>query len=174
MKDNLLVDVFYQRPIADCSRSRWFAHMAMFWGFVGLAITTVMDEILNPAAAPLPITSPVRILGNITGIFFVGGVAFSLGRRLVVSDVRKNSTVGDAVFLLLLLLTGVTGFMTEAFSNLNLVTADNFSYWSHLVLITALLVTAPFTKFVHAIGRPILLLVKRSDMEKSKLASAQS
>ena len=57
---NLVVDVLYQKPIVDCSRVRWFAHLAMFWGFVGLAVTTTLDAIVNPTAAPLPLVSPVR------------------------------------------------------------------------------------------------------------------
>jgi nitrate reductase gamma subunit len=171
LANGLAIDVFYQKPIADCSRARWFSHLAMFWGFLGLAVTTTMDEILNPSAGPLPISSPVRILGNISGIFFLAGVSISLGRRLVVRDVRKNSTVGDAIFLVLLFLTGLTGFITEIFSQFNLVPADSFSFWSHLVLVAALLASAPFTKFVHAIGRPILLLFKRTEIEKEKLSS---
>jgi len=139
LADTLAVDVFYQKPIADCSRTRWFAHLAMFWGFVGLAVTTTLDAILNPTAGPLALSNPVRILGNISGIFFVAGVSVSLGRRLVVRSVRENSTAGDAIFLLLLILTGLSGFTTEVFSNLNLVSADSFSYWSHLILVAVLL-----------------------------------
>lgn len=168
LANSLAIDVLYQKPIADCSRTRWFAHLAMFWGFLGLAVTTTMDEILNPSAGPLPLTSPVRILGNISGVFFLAGVSISFTRRLVVSDVRENSTVGDVVFLTLLFLTGLTGFITEIFSQINFVSADSFSYWSHLILVAALLASAPFTKFVHAIGRPILLLFKRTEIEKEK------
>lgn len=174
LANNLAVDVFYQKPIADCSRTRWFAHLAMFWGFVGLAVTTTLDEILNPTAGPLPLLSPVRIIGNITGAFFIAGVSVSLARRLIVPSVRENSTVGDFAFLLLLFLTGVTGFATEILSNLNLVVVDNFSYWSHIILVAALLASAPFTKFVHAIGRPILLMVKRTEVERSKIEQSES
>jgi nitrate reductase gamma subunit len=162
---SLTVDILYQKSIADCSRARWFAHMAMFWGFLGLAVTTTLDAILNPTAAPLPLSSPVRILGNISGVFFVGGVSYSLFRRFTPS-VRSNSTSGDLIFLSMLLLAGLSGFVTEAFSSLNLVYADSYSYWIHLILVAGLLVSAPFTKFVHAIGRPILLLIRRRDLTR--------
>lgn len=171
LANNLGIDVFYQKPIADCSRTRWIAHLAMFWGFLGLAVTTTLDEIVNPAAAPLQLGSPVRILGNISGILFVAGVSFSLARRVSVPSVRENSDRGDFVFLLLLFLAGVSGFTTEIFSELNVAFPDGFSYWFHIILVAALLASAPFSKFVHAIGRPILLLVKRSEIEKSGLAS---
>jgi hypothetical protein len=168
LAENLGIDVFYQKSIADCSRPRWVAHMAMFWGFLGLAATTTLDEIVNPSAGPLPLTSPVRILGNISGVLFIAGISYSLGRRLLVSSVRKNSSRGDAIFLLMLFLTAVTGFTTEIFSDLNIFFPDGFSYWFHLLLVAALLATAPFSKFVHSIGRPILLLVKRSENQKAK------
>ena len=105
---NLGIDVFYQKSIADCSRVRWMAHLAMFWGFLGLAATTTLDEILNPSANVLPLVSPVRILGNVSGILFLAGVTYSLGRRLLVSSVRENTTRGDSLFLLMLFLVGVT------------------------------------------------------------------
>ncbi len=172
--ESLGIDVFYQKSIADCSRPRWVAHMAMFWGFVGLAATTTLDEIVNPSAGPLPVTSPVRLLGNVSGVLFIAGISYSLGRRLLVQSVRKNSTRGDALFLLLLFLTAITGFTTEIFSDLNNFFPDSFSYWVHLVLVAALLATAPFSKFVHSIGRPILLIVKRSQNEKARQENHES
>jgi nitrate reductase gamma subunit len=169
LANNLIIDVFYQKSIADCSHARWFAHLAMFWGFLGLAATTTLDEIMNPSAGPLSITSPIRILGNVSGVLFVAGVSVSLGRRMILPSVRENSTIGDGIFLGLLFLTGVSGFVTEFFSEFNFAFPDNISYWFHIILVAALLASAPFSKFVHAIGRPLLLLLRRSEMEKSKI-----
>jgi nitrate reductase gamma subunit len=165
--DTLASDVFYQKSMADCSRIWWVGHLCMFWGFVGLAATTTLDEIINPSAAPLPLISPVRILGNFTGAIFLFGVTLSLVRRAFVSSVRKNSRIGDAIFLGLLFLVGVSGFVTEYLSDLNMVFPDSLSYYFHIILVTALLATAPFTKFVHAIGRPVLLLIKRGVSARS-------
>jgi nitrate reductase gamma subunit len=162
---NLVVDVLYQKPIADCSRVRWLAHLAMFWGFVGLAITTTLDAIVNPTAAPLPLFSPVRLIGNISGIIFMVGLGYSLGRRVIVASVRRGSTAGDILFLAVLFLTGLTGFLTEYLSDLNVIYPDYLIYWSHIVLVAALLLTAPFTKFVHALGRPILFFIRRLGKE---------
>ncbi len=113
LAQSLVVDVLYQKPIADCSRMRWFAHLAMFWGFVGLTITTTLDAIVNPTAAPLQLVSPVRLIGNVSGIFFMVGLGYSLGRRVIVPSVRRGSSAGDVIFLAVLFLTGLTGFLTE-------------------------------------------------------------
>ncbi|MDA4112751.1 MAG: respiratory nitrate reductase subunit gamma [Thaumarchaeota archaeon] len=170
---NVVVNVLYQKPVADCSRTRWAMHFTMFWGFIGLAIATTLDAILNPAAAPLPFLSPVRVVGNVGGVLFMFGVTLSLGRRVVSSSVRRDSSLGDFLFLGVLFLAGLTGFLTEFLSDLNVVYPDYFVFWSHLLLVSLLLVTAPFSKFVHAVGRPALLLVKRLAKEKSDAAASE-
>jgi nitrate reductase gamma subunit len=159
----LVRDALYQKPMAGCSNTRWFAHFAMFWGFIGLAATTTLDEIINPAALPLPVTSPVRILGNVTGILFVLGVSLSLGFRFQ-PYARKSSSRGDFLFLVLLLIAGLSGFTTEIFSSVSLIFIDGISYWLHIAVVAALLATAPFTKFVHAVGRPIILLTRTESL----------
>jgi nitrate reductase gamma subunit len=154
-------DVLFQKPISDCSTLKWFAHFAMFWGFVGLALTTTLDEILNPRALPLSIQSPVRLLGNATGLLFVAGVCLSLGFRLSKPGSRRNLAFGDTLFLSLLLIAGLSGFATEILAQVNLFLSDQVSYWIHIGFVATLLISAPFTKFVHAIGRPLIVLAKR-------------
>jgi nitrate reductase gamma subunit len=158
---NIVVNVLYQKPVADCSRTRWAIHFALFWGFVGLAVSTTLDAIMNPTAGPLPLLSPVRLAGNLGGALFMFGVVGSLARRIALPSVRKNSTRGDFFFLWVLFFAGLTGFLTEVLSDASFVSLDYFVYWSHLLIVAMLLVTAPFTKFAHAVGRPALLLVKR-------------
>ncbi len=157
----LISDVLLQKPVADCSIPRWAVHFSMFWGFVGLALATTLDAITNPAVAPLPLTSPVRLIGNVGGILFMAGVCLSIARRVLIPQVRKNTTLGDSVFLAVLFVTGLTGFVTEYLSDLNIFFPDQVTYWVHLAFVTLLLVTAPFTKFVHSIGRPLLLMLRR-------------
>lgn len=167
----LVYDVILQKPISDCSPSRWAMHFSIFWGFVGLAVATMLDAILNPLAAPLPLVSPVRIIGNVSGVFFMAGITLSIGRRVLVEQVRRNSSRGDVMFLAILFATGITGFATEYFSDLGLVLSDSVSFWTHIVFVATLLVTAPFTKFVHSIGRPLLLLLKRmAGSQKEEMA----
>ena len=161
----LVYDVIMQKPISDCSASRWAMHFSIFWGFIGLAVATTLDAVLNPLATPLPLSSPVRIVGNVGGVLFMAGVTLSIGRRAMVEDVRRNSGRGDVAFLAVLFATGLTGFATEYFSEFNLLMPDSVSFWVHMAFVAALLITAPFTKFVHSIGRPLLLFLKRKSGE---------
>ncbi len=50
---------------------------------------------------------------------------------------------------------------------MNVIYPDYLIYWSHIVLVAALLATAPFTKFVHALGRPMLMFLRRLGKESS-------
>jgi nitrate reductase gamma subunit len=168
---SLAINVLYQKPVADCSRTRWAIHFSLFWGFVGLAIATTLDAILNPTAGPIPLLSPVRVAGNVGGALFMFGVTASLARRLALPVVRRNSSLGDFFFLGVLFVAGLTGFFTEFLAGTATQSLDFVIYWSHLLFVALLLVSAPFTKFIHAVGRPTILLVKNLAEAKSEPAN---
>lgn len=153
-------DGFYQREVFACSRARWLTHFTIFWGFILLAASTTLSWIMNPAVVPMALTHPVRILGNLGGLLLVVGLAVAVGRRLLVPNVRRTTDFGDALFLFLICATAATGFLVEVANELNLYGVTYSFYFTHLVFIGLLLGTAPFTKFVHAIGRFVLIFVE--------------
>ena len=68
------------------------------------------------------------------------------------------------VFLATLFLTVVTGFvMQQAVYS----AGDSFwvpdTFWVHMAFVTVLLATAPFTKFYHALSKPVSIL--RDEMD---------
>jgi nitrate reductase gamma subunit len=88
-------------------------------------------------------------------IFGLGVVVY----RCSSNELKRNaSRAGDYVFLVLLALAGTTGFASEFASELNASNIIYAIYVVHLLCCAALLATAPFTKFVHAVGRPLLRL----------------
>ncbi len=154
-------DVLVQRKIRDCNLARWFSHLAVFWGFIMLAASTTLDAMLNSQALPLPITSPVRLVGNLGGVLFMSGLAIMVYRRAFSQGVRRSSTLADVFFLAVLCTAGITGFLTEILSDGGSFSALAAVYWTHLMTVAALFVLAPFTKFVHALGRPLLAFLER-------------
>jgi nitrate reductase gamma subunit len=70
--------------------------------------------------------------------------------------------------LLLLLLVGVTGFLLDLFMLADLPLAAYVTYTVHLIAVFNLLITAPFTKFVHALYRPLAQLVQESNQIAKK------
>ncbi len=155
-------DVLLLGRMGECEDfQQWLSHFLVMWGFIGLAVTTTLDAIFNSAAVPLPITNPIRLLGNITGLMLIGGLTISLTRRVIHTDVRTASGPGDWWFLASLYGTAVTGFMVQAFADTSNVIGTSVTYPIHLVFISLLLVAAPWTKFVHAVWRPSWVIYTR-------------
>ncbi len=143
------------------SYRRQFTHLCIFWGFAGLAVTTTMDDIVNHAGLPLPLSSPVRLLGNVSGALLMVGLTIALFRRLIYREMRERTSGYDLLFFSLLCATAITGFATEFASMANAYVPTYISYWAHIVLVCLLFVTAPLTKFVHSIKLPLLILFYR-------------
>ena len=140
---------------------QWLSHFLTMWGFIGLAATTTLDAIFNSAAVPLPITNPIRLLGNATGVMLVAGLTISFTRRLVHADVRTSSKAGDWAFLVSIYGTALTGFAVQAFADTSNLAGTWVAYPVHLAFISLLLVAAPWTKFIHAVWRPSWVVYSR-------------
>jgi hypothetical protein len=152
------------------NRNRYFAHMALFWGFVGMAVSTLVDFLLGVGNVPLYPIPLQRALGIVSGIVFCCGAAYYAYKRVRKNEQHvKSSHFTDWVFLILLLLSGSTGLLltTTLYTNSNL--AAYVLYAFHLVVVFDLIVLAPFTKFAHAIYRPLAIWMNEVGVNLGKL-----
>lgn len=172
--------VMLQRDIIN-DRLRRFAHLCMFWGFVGLSVTTTADYLLNRAGDYIPLfggeLSWIRLLGNASGAVMILGALIGLSRLVGVGKYRARLTFSDAWFASLLLLVGASGFAAEYFGEIahamspSMPPAAEYTisvqaslfivipYGVHLVLIALLFITAPLSAFIHAVRVPSLRYV---------------
>ncbi|HVN15505.1 MAG TPA: 4Fe-4S dicluster domain-containing protein [Anaerolineales bacterium] len=143
---------------------KWFVHASILWGFLGLLLATALDFLLELLGIKATGTwvhfwYPVRLLGTIAGLFLVYGTSMAFVRRVRKADeATTHSTVSDWAFLILLWLTGVSGFLLEI--AVYLPNPAPWMYWtllSHITVAAELLLLLPFTKFAHAIYRTIAL-----------------
>ncbi len=145
---------------------KWFIHASTMWGFMGLLLATALDWFLallgiKPTGTWVPIWYPVRLLGTIAGLFLVYGTSVAIIKRLLKTDkTSSHSITSDWVFLGLLWLSGVSGFVLEV--AIYLPRASSWGYWVllfHVSVAMELILLAPFTKFAHAIYRTVALYV---------------
>ena len=155
--------VIGQRNVITDSKIRWVTHFLVFWGFIGLAIATVWDDVFYHQGAmppPFSLSNPGNIIGNIGGAMALLGTTGIFVRYLLVNK-YKNSGRGDTVFFITLYIAIITGFVTEfaRYSGAQLPTYASYSI--HLAFVAVLLGSAPFTHFFHSILTPFMRYVER-------------
>ena len=154
----LFREVFTFRVLGTCNRGKRLSHLAIFWGFVSLAISTTLAFLTNPQDLILPLYNPVKLFGNGGGILVIIGFLGMFYVRSREDGPILRLTRSD-LFLLTLFLAAVTGFLTQQtiYSSLGAYWVSS-SFWIHMAFVVMLLATAPFTKFFHAVSKPISLL----------------
>ncbi|MHB8566198.1 MAG: hypothetical protein ACYC9U_03770 [Nitrososphaerales archaeon] len=155
-KDALAVE-----PLFHHYKKRWALHFLVFYGFVGLMITTTLDAIVNRPGNPLPILSPVKIIGNVSGVLLLAGATPMLFTRKKNDKNAVPLTLADRAFLPLLYLVTLTGFIVEIFDYGGIPYNATIFYIIHIALLTGLLVSAPWTRFINALQAPYLALYER-------------
>lgn len=135
----------------------WFVHWSVMWGFLGLLLATILDFILKDPATS--IWWPSRILGTISGIFMIYGSSLAINYRLKkVTQNYSETRMADWAFLWFLWVAGITGFWLEAsvfFGTDNLL--NNIIFLLHTVISMELVLLFAFSKFAHAVYRPLAL-----------------
>ena len=138
-------------------RQPWFVHWSVMWGFIGLLGATVLDFILKDPATS--IWWPSRILGTIAGLLLVYGTSLAITYRLKkVTKAYAGTRLADWAFLLFLWIAGITGFWLEvsvAFSADHMI--NHMVLLIHTILSMELVLLFAFSKFAHAVYRPLAL-----------------
>ena len=171
-----IAELAAERRYRDCEaesatpwyRSRWFMHGAIMWGFIGLAAATAIDYLLllivdKVPGQPEPLWHPTRLLGTVAGMVALYGVTFALISRFRKPDkYSSHSLLSDWLFLWLLFGATFTGFLVEIALYLPRGTTWGYiAFLVHVVLGMEIVVLLPFTKFAHAVYRPLALFALR-------------
>lgn len=165
----VILEVLAQRRYTKCddnsvtakksSFNKYLAHMALFWGFLGLSGATVTDYGINEYGLAIPRAVP-RILGIVAGLVMMYGATYFMYKRLRKDEVFSTfSHFSDWILLILLFFGGLTGFLIDVFFYAGLALATYATLLVHIVLAFDLLITLPFTKFAHAVYRPFALWI---------------
>jgi heterodisulfide reductase subunit C len=162
-------------PVEPLYRRRWLIHALTIWGFLGLLAATILDWGLalvgvKETGTPIPLWYPSRLIGTVAGICLVYGVTmFMINRKRQVNRTAQHSTASDWLLLVLLWITGATGFFIEL--ALYLPNAPVWGYWVflfHVAVAMELMLLLPFTKFAHAMYRPVALFFYALAADRSK------
>jgi ferredoxin len=170
----IVAEVAIEKRLHTCAdRNKYWAHLLMVWGFGGLLIATMLDYMIDSYGMTLPVYVP-RGLGIASGLALIYGSVYFIYKRLECKEEYATySHFTDWTFLLLLLSIGVTGFLLDLFVLANIPLLAYTTYSLHLILVFDLLVTAPFTKFSHALYRPLALWMLEATQTEAKTVETQ-
>jgi hypothetical protein len=137
----------------------WFVHWSIMWGFLGLLLATILDFIFKDPATT--VWYPSRILGTITGLLLMYGTTLAIIYRIKKpTKAYADITLSDWMFLVFLWLAGFTGFWLEVavmFNHEHMVNHGMFVF--HTIISMELVLLFTFSKFAHAVYRPLALLM---------------
>ncbi len=156
------VDILSHKRFAECAteKGRYWGHLLTLWGFAGLALmgTVVgIGTMVGMMHTPLALMNPWKIFANVCAVIILIGVTVLLVDRVKDPVKRAASTYFDWFFLLTLAGVISTGILSEIL-RLSQVAAVMYPvYFIHLVLIFALFLYAPYSKFAHLLYRTVAL-----------------
>ncbi len=159
--DGLMVAHLWRRD-----RFRWVMHALLLYGFLGLGLADILMSIYNPLRTTLPITHPLKLLPNVSGLLILAGIVYVRYRYSEDPYIDNGMTLSrDYTFLSLLMWTILTGFLVEGLGYAGAYVWIHPAYMLHLALVAALFLTAPFTRFAHVFLVPLLIAFTRLTSE---------
>jgi len=172
-----VTDILAHSKFADCNvnRLRQWGHMALFYSFAGLAVTTTWAiiylygwELLGIQAfgpfhfgeAPYPMSDPMKMLALASSIGFAIGVVIILINRFSQAGKAGMGSYFDWIFLAMVIGVGATGMLSWALRLADMETGY-LVYYFHLVFVWSLFAYAPYSKFAHLFYRTTAMVFAR-------------
>jgi quinone-modifying oxidoreductase subunit QmoC len=162
----VVMDILGHKSFGTCEKvsSRRWAHLALFWGFVGAAVTSALliwAIYIQGEEMPLPLTHPIKILGNLSAVLLVVGGLWLFVSRFGTHKALIRTSAFDFFFLSVVAMVIATGVIIEAARFVWPANVAAFLYTLHLGVVLTLFVTFPYSKFAHMLYRTLALVHQR-------------
>lgn len=158
----LIVEGFGVASLYKVNKHRWAMHGLMIYGFFGLMAADIWMQIANPARADMGMNSGPKMLATLSGAAVLIGVCYVFWRYKTDKYIDNGVTLGrDFLFVNLLFHTVFSGFLTVAINHAGAADWLMTVYIYHLACITLLILTAPFTRFMHVWVAPSMIAMTR-------------
>jgi len=170
----LIVHFATQKQFSKCKdRYYWFFHWFLMSGYTLMFILIVGNLKWFQTEKIYLWYEPQRLLGYYATIgLFVGLGFFIIGRLKKAGQIFRFSHLSDWIFIILLLITTVTGILLHFFRIGGMPAATYYTYIVHMaVLVPMLCVEVPFSKWSHLAYRPFAIYfaeIKKSVILESR------
>ncbi|MFH1859785.1 MAG: quinone-interacting membrane-bound oxidoreductase complex subunit QmoC [bacterium] len=157
------LDILSHKKFRKCevNKGRSLAHMGVLYGFIGLAITTALAVFylyIMGKHSPYALTSPLKIIGNISAISLLLGISFVIINRFSVKAQAGIGSYFDWLFIGVIYAVVLTGILAEVTRLADMAILAYPIYFLHLVSVFFLFFYAPYSKLAHMVYRTIALV----------------
>lgn len=145
----------------EVNKGRAIAHMGVLYGFIGLAITTALAVFylyIMGKHSPYALTSPLKIIGNISAIALLVGITLVVVNRLSVKAQTSIGSYFDWLFIGVIYVVVLSGILAEITRLMGMATIAYPIYFIHLVSVFFLFFYAPYSKLAHMVYRTIAMV----------------
>ena len=164
----------------DENQDRSIAHMLVFYGFIGLFITTLCAILFLYGfkwESPYPVDDPdilalfggsetmvwivkaaFKLLANVSSVALLVGGSLVIANRLKERGVETVTSSFDWVFAGVVLLVGATGMLSQMFRVMNFPPVIAYlTYFLHLVFVFYIIIYVPYSKLAHFVYRTVAI-----------------
>ena len=164
----------------DENKDRSIAHMLVFYGFIGLFITTLCAILFLYGfkwESPYPVDDPdilalfggsetmvlivkslFKLLANLSSLALLVGGGRVVANRMKERDVETVTSSFDWVFVSMVLLVGASGMLAQMFRVMSFPPVIAYlTYFLHLVFVFYIIIYMPYSKLAHFVYRTVAI-----------------
>lgn len=148
----------------NVTKERSFAHLLVFYSFIGLAITTswaVFYLYIMKRPSPYPLYDPLKILGNVSALALITGITLVLTNRMKNKEKAGSGSYFDWLFIIVIYVVAASGILSEVLRLADVAALAYPMYFIHLCFIFFLFFYAPFSKMAHMVYRTTAMVFAR-------------
>jgi ferredoxin len=149
----------WRRCESEQSKSLWLTHVVLVSGYLSMLTLVLILLQWFQTDEVHPFYHPQRLWGYYaTGALLYGSVSFLVSRWRKADPMHVFSEASDWIFLIMLVLTTLSGIIMHALRLAGFPMATYVSYVIHLAIaVPMLVVEVPFGKWAHLLYRPLAL-----------------
>lgn len=156
----IIPTILKHKQFDECeeNKDRSFAHLLVFYSFIGLFIATnifFFTLYILQIHGPYDQLNPVKVLANIAGVALIIGGILMIKSRLAKTD-QTNRYI-DWYLIGLVLGLGISGMLTEITRLAGWAGVTYWFYFAHLLFVFHLFVFLPFSKLAHIVYRTVAM-----------------
>jgi quinone-modifying oxidoreductase subunit QmoC len=150
------------------NRDRYWSHILVLAGFVGLFIVTNIGFFgiyVGPflgidtsfLAPPYSLANPIKLFAMVVGIALLAGIILVITNRLKTKAAESTITYLDWSLIIAVLLTAATGLLTWLGRVANAGTIAYVIYFVHLASVFYIIAYLPYSKLAHLVYRTVAM-----------------